>query len=177
MLAAVTNSSAPHEAPTTDYGPLSPIGSAGTLRTIPPRMPGILQKQAALVDEFHGLDGWEARYQRIIARGRALPELPAELRTEDARVRGCSSSVWLVSESRDGVVLFRADSDALLVRGLIALLLETYSGHRPAEILGAPPAFIEELGLNQHLSPNRANGLAAMVQQIMAHAAAAQARG
>jgi cysteine desulfuration protein SufE len=139
-------------------------------------MPTIADKQAALVAEFAALPDWESRYQRIIALAKGLAALPDEHRVEGNRVRGCSSTVWLWADLQDGVVTYRADSDAVLVRGLVALLVQVYSGHPPAEILAAKPAFIEQLGLNQNLSPNRANGLTAMVKQIMIYALAYQAK-
>ncbi len=133
-------------------------------------MIGILQHQLALVEEFQALPSWEERYALIIQRAKRLAPMPDALKTDDRKVRGCSSSVWLHAELRDGAVHYQADSDAVLVRGLVALLVEVYSGRTPREILSAPPAFIEELGLNQHLSPNRANGLTAMAQAIQDHA-------
>ena len=136
-------------------------------------MDGILQHQLRLVGEFSALPGWEERYAAIIARGKALPAMDPSLMTEANKVRGCSSSVWLVGGLRDGRLHLQADSDAILVRGLVALLIEVYSGRTPREILAAPPAFIEELGLDQHLSPNRANGLTAMVAAIQALARSA----
>lgn len=139
-------------------------------------MPTIAEKQAALVAEFAALPDWESRYQRIIALAKGLPPLPDEHRVEGNRVRGCSSTVWLWADLADGLVTYQADSDAVLVRGLVALLVQVYSGHPPAEILAARPAFIEQLGLNQNLSPNRANGLTAMVKQIMIYAMAYQAK-
>lgn len=135
-------------------------------------MASVLEKQAALVEEFAALPDWEARYARLLAMARALPPLPEELRREEHRVRGCSSRVWMVHEYRDGLVHLRADSDALLVRGLIAVLLHVYSGHSPREILGAPPDFLADMGLHAHLSPNRANGLASMAERIRAIARA-----
>jgi cysteine desulfuration protein SufE len=133
----------------------------------------ILQKQATIVAEFEALPQWEDRYKRIIKLGQALPALDEAHKRDENKVRGCSSTVWLVAEKReDGRVLYHADSDAILVRGLVSLLLEVYSGHRPEEILSAPPEFIEELGLNQKLTANRANGLAAMVKQIKTYALA-----
>jgi cysteine desulfuration protein SufE len=152
---------------------MAPSSGVATSARVPgcQPMPSILQKQMALVDEFTADPDWQARYARIIARARSLLPLPEVHRIEANKVRGCSSTVWLAAE-RDGPLLrFHADSDAILVRGLVALLVEVYSGHEPREILGAEPAFIEELGLNVHLSPNRANGLGAMVRQIKANAA------
>lgn len=133
----------------------------------------ILQKQAAIVAEFEALPEWEDRYKRIIKLGQALPDLDDQYKRDENKVRGCSSTVWLVAEQNDeGRVIYHADSDAILVRGLVSLLLEVYSGHKPQEILNAPPEFIEELGLNQKLTANRANGLASMVTQIKTYALA-----
>ncbi len=137
----------------------------------------IMQKQARLVAEFESIPDWQERFQRIIARARTLEPLPEEQRIEANKVRGCASTVWLHAEGDAAAVRYRADSDAILVRGLIALLLGVYSGHSAQEILASPPDFIEELGLNTHLSQNRANGLSAMVRQIQAYALAFQARG
>ncbi len=136
----------------------------------------ILQTQARLVDEYQQLPTWEERYQKIIALGRSLPPLAEEFRTEDNKVRGCSSTVWLHATSDGDRVVFHADSDAAIPKGLAALLVQVYSGHTAREILAAPPEFIEELGLNQNLSPNRANGLTAMVKQLKAYALALSAR-
>ena len=136
----------------------------------------ILQDMARLVDEFQELPDWESRYKRIIALAKELKPMPDALKNDDNKVRGCSSTVWLHAELQGGNVVFLGDSDAVLVRGLVALLLKVYSGHPATEILKAPPDFIEELGLNVNLSPNRANGLTAMVKQIMIYAAAFTAR-
>jgi cysteine desulfuration protein SufE len=130
------------------------------------RMPSILEKQMALVAEFDALPTWEERYARLIAMARSLPALAEADRTDANKVRGCSSQVWLVHRITDGHIELQADSDAVLVRGLVALLVQVYSGHSPREILGAPPDFLEDMGLNAHLSPNRANGLAAMAARI-----------
>lgn len=137
---------------------------------------GILQKQMAIIGEFDQLENWEDRYKLIIKKGRALPDLPETEKTDDAKVRGCSSSVWLHADCEDGKVHYRADSDAILVRGLVAMLLDVYNDEEPAEIIKHEPLFIEELGLNQHLSSNRANGLSSMVKQIKTYALAFQAK-
>ncbi len=140
----------------------------------------ILQTQARLVADYQSLPAWEERYQKIIALGRALPPLPEEFRTDANKVRGCSSTVWLFATTTGTPghekIVFHADSDAAIPKGLAALLVQVYSGHSAKEILAAPPAFIEELGLNQNLSPNRANGLTAMVKQLMAYALALSVR-
>ncbi len=136
----------------------------------------ILTEQARLVDEYQALPSWEERYQRIIALGRALPPMVESDKIDANKVRGCSSTVWLTAHNEGGRVRFHADSDAAIPKGLVALLLSVYDNHLPREILAAPPEFIEELGLNQNLSPNRANGLTAMVRQLMAYASALQAQ-
>jgi cysteine desulfuration protein SufE len=136
----------------------------------------IVARQQALVAEFQALPDWESRYARIIALAKGLPALAEEQRIEGNRVRGCSSTVWLWADLVDGNVVYQADSDAVLVRGLVAVLVGVYSGHPPALILASPPTFITELGLNQNLSQNRANGLTAMVKQIMVYAMAYQAK-
>lgn len=136
----------------------------------------ILQKMARLVAEFQAVPDWESRYKLIIDRAKRLAPMPDELKTDANTVRGCSSTVWMHAAFDGRVVTFLADSDAVLVRGLVALLVEVYSGHPPEEILASPPSFIEELGLNVNLSPNRANGVTAMVRQIMIYAMAFKAQ-
>jgi len=137
----------------------------------------VIEKQVAIVQEFAGFQTWEERYKHLIALGRDLPDLPDEDKTDDAKVRGCSSSVWLHAErADDGTIRFRADSDAILVRGLVALLLRVYSHERPETIVETEPMFVEELELTQHLTQTRANGLASMVKQIKAYAVAFAAR-
>ena len=136
----------------------------------------ILQNMARLVDEFQAVPDWETRYKKIIARGKQLAPMPDALKTDDNKVRGCASTVWLHADFDGADVTFQADSDAVMVRGLVSILLEVYSGHPPGDILAAPPEFIEELGLNVNLTPNRANGLSAMVRQIMTYALAFQAK-
>lgn len=126
----------------------------------------IAEKQRALVAEFQRIESWEERYKRIIDLARHLPDMPDALKTDEKKVRGCASTVWLHSERRDDRVDYLADSDAVLVRGLIAILLRVYSGEKAEDILKTPPTFIEQLGLNTNLSPNRANGLVSMVNQI-----------
>ncbi|MEO8114149.1 MAG: SufE family protein [Phenylobacterium sp.] len=130
-----------------------------------------------LVDEFDVLGDWEERYRHVIDLGRELQPLTEAERSEANKVRGCASQVWLVTEAReDGTLGFRGDSDAHIVRGLIAILLRLFSGHRPAEILAfdAKAAF-EKLGLSGALSAQRSNGLASMVARIRRDAELLQA--
>ena len=138
----------------------------------------IAEEQERIVEEFSRIGEWEERYRKIIALGKALPaieDLQADVRDEKFRVRGCQSTVYLKPELREGRVRFTATSDALIVRGLIALLLRVYSERSPDEILGTKPEFIERIGLSQNLSQGRANGLAAMLEQIRLYARAFKA--
>lgn len=124
----------------------------------------------SIVNEFSLFDSWIDRYEYIVELGKNLRGLPQELHTEQYRVKGCQSQVWFNARGEDGVIRFDADSDAMIVRGLIALLLRVYSGRTPAEILSTPPDFFDAIQLGSHLSGSRANGLAAMVRHIQAYA-------
>jgi len=130
------------------------------------------QAQQDIVDVFQMFDDWTQRYRYLIELGRDLPPLTSEEMTETYRLHGCQAQVWLVPSLRDGRLYLRANSDAAIVAGLIGLLLKVYSGRTPREILASSPAFIDAIGLSEHLSPNRANGLALMLARI--HALAAQ---
>ena len=132
----------------------------------------IAEKQAAIIAEFEKLSDWEARYQRIIELGKAMPELPRQYQVEKNIVKGCQSTVWLHGELDGDRVRFIGDSDAIIVRGLVALVLGVYSGESPQTILNTPPDFIAKTGLASHLSQTRANGLAAMIKQIKNYAIA-----
>ncbi|MCW5725720.1 MAG: SufE family protein [Maricaulaceae bacterium] len=127
-----------------------------------------------LVFEFDMLGDWEQRYRHLIDMGKALPQMPAAEKTEASRVKGCVSQVWLVTEAEPGDparIRFRADSDAHIVRGLAALLLRLYSGRTPDEIAAADArAALARIGLSEHLSPQRSNGLNAMIARIRAEA-------
>lgn len=125
-----------------------------------------------IIDEFNTLPDWESKYTHIIALGKALPVMPEGLKVEENKVRGCQSQVWLHASYTDGKVFFIADSDAVIVKGLIALLISVYSEKTPQEILNQSPSFIEKLGLNANLSQTRTNGLASMVKQIKFYALA-----
>lgn len=130
--------------------------------------------QRDVVEEFSLFDDWMDRYQYLIDLGRRLPEFPDALRTEENRIKGCQSQVWFVADRQDGRLEFRAISDAAIVSGLIALLLRIYSGKRPQEILDTPPSFVEQLGLESHLSPTRSTGLHSMLEAIRRFAAEAK---
>ena len=134
---------------------------------------GVASAQREVVEEFQFFDNWMDRYQYLIDLGRRLPEFSEELRTDDNKIRGCQSQVWFVAEEKEGLLEFRAISDAAIVSGLIALLLRIYSGKRPREILDTPPDFIAALGLEAHLSPTRSTGLHSMLKAIRNFAAEA----
>lgn len=133
-----------------------------------------LQERAdQIVNEFSKCANWEERYEKIIALGKALPPLSEELKTEANKVRGCQSQVWLIAEiNSSGEMVLRGDSDALIVRGLVAVLLNVYSPAEPAQVLHFPPEFLKKLGFESNLSPSRANGLHAMLKQIKNYAIA-----
>lgn len=126
--------------------------------------------QDELVEEFQFFDNWMDRYQYLIDLGRQLPEFPESDRVDANKIRGCQSQVWFIAREHDGVLDFRAISDAAIVSGLIALLLRIYSGRRPQDILDTPPNFVKALELEQHLSPTRSNGLSSMLKAIRAFA-------
>lgn len=127
--------------------------------------------QKEIVDEFSFFEDWMERYQYLIDLGRKLPMLPPEEMTDDRLLEGCQSKVWLIVEGDADHLSYRANSDAAIVSGLIALLMRVYSGRSAREILDANPWFIKEIGLSQHLSPTRSNGLNAMLGAIRNHAA------
>ncbi len=127
----------------------------------------INQLQDDITEEFDGLTDWMDRYAYIIDLGNTLPALPEEKKTPGNLIEGCQSRVWITAERNDdGTLHFLADSDALIVKGIVALLLRVLNDHTPDEILGANLYFIDRIGLHEHLSPTRSNGLVAMVKQI-----------
>ena len=119
-----------------------------------------------IVEEFAVFDSWEDKYEYIIDMGKKLPPLDEGFKTEENKVRGCQSTVWLVSHFREGKVFFEAQSDAVIVRGLISMLVRVMSGQRPEEIIAAPLQFIQQIGMTSHLAQTRSNGLLAMVRQM-----------
>ena len=136
-------------------------------------MSEVREAQRELIEEFAFFDDWMDRYQYIVDLGRRLPEFPDAEKTEENRIRGCQSQVWFVAEHRDGRLYFRAISDAAIVTGLIAILLRIYSGREPRDILDSEGEFVAALGLEQHLSPTRSNGLASMMRAIRTFASEA----
>ena len=136
----------------------------------------VVARQNQLINEYGKIPQWEDRYKLLIDHGKKLTPMPPELHDEQFKVRGCQSQVWLhAALNADGTIHLQADSDALIVKGLAALLVEVYSDASADEILTAPAQFLKELGFEGHLSPSRANGLYAMLKQILYYATAFRA--
>jgi len=119
-----------------------------------------------IVEEFSLFDSWDDKYEYIIDCGKKLPELEAQYKTDENRVKGCQSSVWLVADYQDGRIFYKADSDAVIVKGLISMLIRVLSGHTPDEIIQAKLGFIQQIGMTTHLAQTRSNGLLSMVKQM-----------
>ncbi|SCY86452.1 SufE family protein [Flavobacterium caeni] len=134
----------------------------------------IKEIQDEIVDEFAMFDpqDWDERYQYVIDLGKTLPVIQEQYKTESNLIKGCQSKVWLHGEQQDGKVVFSADSDAILTKGIIAILIRVFSHQKAADILAADTQFIDQIGLREHLSPTRANGLVSMVKQIKMYALA-----
>lgn len=130
--------------------------------------------QEEIVDEFSMFDDWMQRYEYIIELGKSLPLIDEKFKTDENIIKGCQSKVWVHADNVDGNVVFTADSDAILTKGIIAILIRAFSNHSPQEILDANTDFIDEIGLKEHLSPTRANGLVSMIKQIKLYALAFQ---
>jgi cysteine desulfuration protein SufE len=136
----------------------------------------IQEIQDEIVDEFSMFDDWMQRYEYIIDLGKSLPLIDAQYKTEDNIIKGCQSKVWVHGEENGDKVVFTADSDAILTKGIIAILIRTFSNQKAADILEANTDFIDEIGLKEHLSPTRANGLVSMIKKIKMYALAFQAK-
>jgi cysteine desulfuration protein SufE len=126
----------------------------------------IEEKQIEIIDEFAIFSDWMEKYEHIIELGKELPMIQPELKTADRLIEGCQSQVWLDASIDGGKVRFTADSDAIITKGIIGLLIRVYNNETPADILKYEPFFIKEIGLQEHLSPTRSNGLASMVKNI-----------
>lgn len=137
---------------------------------------GITDRIQDLIQRFSSLEDWQDRYKLIIDNGKELGPMNEDEKVDSNKVKGCQSQVWLSSRFEEGKVYFTGDSDAAIVKGIVALLLEVYSGSTPTEILTTSPQFLEEIGLKQHLSMSRANGLNSMVKQITIYAMAYKAK-
>ena len=136
----------------------------------------IKEIQNEIVDEFSMFDDWMERYEYIIELGKGLPIIEDQYKTEDNIIKGCQSKVWVHAEEKDGKVVFTADSDAILTKGIIAILIRSFSNQTPAAILEANTDFVDEIGLKEHLSATRANGLISMIKKIKMYALAFEAR-
>ena len=132
--------------------------------------------QEELIDEFSLFEDWMDKYEHLIAMGKSLPLIDPSLKTEDKIIKGCQSKVWLHAALDDGNVVFTADSDAIITKGIIAVLIRAFSNQSPEAIVAADIQFIDAIGLKEHLSPTRANGLVAMVKQMKLYAVAFQAQ-
>jgi len=136
----------------------------------------IKEIQEEIIDEFSMFDDWMDRYQYIIDLGKSLPIIESKFKLNENLIKGCQSKVWLYSELENDMIKYTADSDAILTKGIAALLIRVYSGQKPNDILTAETRFIDEIGLKEHLSPTRANGLVSMIKQIKLYAIAQQTK-
>lgn len=132
------------------------------------------QIQEELIDEFALFDDWMDKYQYLIDLGKSLPLIDETLKTDDKIIKGCQSKVWLDAQLDEDKVVFKADSDAIITKGIVAVLVRAYSNQTPDAIINADTSFIDEIGLKEHLSPTRANGLVAMIKQMKLYALAYQ---
>ncbi|WP_309642478.1 SufE family protein [Flavobacterium sp.] len=132
----------------------------------------IKEIQEEIIDEFSMFDDWDERFQYVIDLGKTLPLIDNQYKTEENTIKGCQSKVWLHGEEVDGEVIFTADSDAIITKGIIAILIRVFSNQKAKDILEADTKFIDEIGLKEQLSPTRANGLVSMIKQIKMYALA-----
>lgn len=146
------------------------MGTVNELKTIE-------EIENEIADEFSFFESWEDKYEYLIELGKKLNDLPAEEHRDDNKVKGCQSSVWLIASKNNGSIIFKADSDSTIVKGLIALLIRVLSGQSPDAIVNAKLDFIDKIGLKQHLAQTRSNGLAAMVKQMKYYALAYRIAG
>ena len=126
--------------------------------------------QNEIIEEFSLFEDWMQRYEYMIELGKSLPLIAEQYKTDDYLIKGCQSQVWLHADYQEGKVFFTADSDAIITKGIVALLVRVYSGHTAEEILAAKTDFIDQIGLKEHLSPTRANGLVSMLEQMRRYA-------
>ena len=134
----------------------------------------IAQIQEEIIDEFSMFEDWMQRYEYMIELGKSLPLIAPEYKVDDYLIKGCQSKVWVFAELENDDLKFTAESDAIITKGIIALLIRVFSGQKPQDILDAELSFIDEIGLKEHLSPTRANGLVSMIRQIKLYAVAYQ---
>ena len=134
----------------------------------------IVTEQAEIVSEFSMFEDWMQRYEYMIELGKSLPLIDESYKTDDNIIKGCQSKVWVHAELDNDKIVFTADSDAIITKGIIAILIRAFSNQPPKEILAAETTFIDEIGLKEHLSPTRANGLVSMIKQLKMYALAYQ---
>jgi cysteine desulfuration protein SufE len=132
--------------------------------------------QEEIVDEFNMFDDWMQRYEYMIDLGKSLPVIDAQYKTDDRIIKGCQSKVWVHAAMQGDKVAFTADSDAIITKGIIAILIRVWSGQKPQDIIDANTDFIDQIGLKEHLSPTRANGLVSMIKQLKMYALAFQSQ-
>ncbi|WP_340064362.1 SufE family protein [Ascidiimonas aurantiaca] len=136
----------------------------------------ISEIQQEIVDEFSMFDDWMQRYEYMIELGKSLPLIEEQYKTDNYIIKGCQSKVWVHAEMKGDKLIFTADSDAIITKGIIAILIRAFSNQKPSAIVEADTAFIDEIGLKEHLSPTRANGLISMIKQLKLYAVAYQAQ-
>ena len=139
-------------------------------------MSNIKEIQEEIVEEFEMFDDWMQRYEYMIELGKSLPLIDEQYKTDENIIKGCQSKVWVHADMKDGKVVFTADSDAIITKGIIAILIRVFSNQEPQAILDANTDFIDEIGLKEHLSPTRANGLVSMIKQLKMYALAYQTK-
>ena len=139
-------------------------------------MSSIQDIQQEIIEEFEMFDDWMQRYEYMIELGKSLPLIDEKYKTEEYIIKGCQSKVWVHADLKDDNIEFTADSDAIITKGIIAILIRSFSGQPPQAILDADTSFIDKIGLKEHLSPTRANGLVSMIKQIKLYAVAYQAK-
>lgn len=137
---------------------------------------GINEIQEEIISEFEMFDDWMQKYEYIIELGKSLPVIDEKYKTDDNLIKGCQSKVWLRADMKDGIIIFTADSDAIITKGLVGLMVRVLSDHTPDEILNADLYFLDKIGLKEHLSPTRANGLLSMIKQMKMYAVAYKAK-
>ncbi|MBT8256228.1 MAG: SufE family protein [Bacteroidia bacterium] len=136
----------------------------------------IAKKQQEIIEEFALFEDWMDKYQHLIEMGKSLPLIEPNLKTDDRLIKGCQSKVWLHADLEENKVIFTADSDAIITKGIVAVLIRVFSNQTPEEIVQAKMDFIDQIGLKEHLSPTRANGLVSMIKQMKLYAVAFQAQ-
>ncbi len=136
----------------------------------------IQEAQSDIINEFDMFEDWMEKYEHIITLGKELPLIDEQFKTEDNLIKGCQSKVWLQADLNDGLLNFSADSDAIITKGIIAVMIRALNGQKPEAIVNADMAFVDEIGLKEHLSPTRANGLVSMIKQMKFYALAYQTK-